>query len=204
MAHKTFISYKYSEAQKLRDKIIEAMGDDATYYNGETSESDDMSDESNQKIQEYLKDMIFDTSVTIVILSPEMKKSHWIDWEIEYSLKAISRDGRTSHTNGIVAVIKKVNGDYSWFKNIGTNCHGTNITTYNMYKIFDIISKNHFNSNPPIWHCDTCKTYDWLDGSYIAFIEEDDFLADPNKYVENAYQKSQVWDENYDVPKTIS
>ena len=29
MAHKTFISYKYSEAQKLRDSIINALGDDA-------------------------------------------------------------------------------------------------------------------------------------------------------------------------------
>ena len=29
MAHKTFISYKYSEAQKLRDDIIEALGEDA-------------------------------------------------------------------------------------------------------------------------------------------------------------------------------
>lgn len=38
MAHKTFISYKYSELQNLRDKIIEALGDDATYYKGETSE----------------------------------------------------------------------------------------------------------------------------------------------------------------------
>ena len=36
MAHKTFISYKWSEAQSLRDKIIKALGDDATYYKGET------------------------------------------------------------------------------------------------------------------------------------------------------------------------
>lgn len=28
MAHKTFISYKYSESQELRDRIIEALGDD--------------------------------------------------------------------------------------------------------------------------------------------------------------------------------
>ena len=41
MAHKTFISYKYSEAQNLRDRIIKALGDDASYYQGETSESPD-------------------------------------------------------------------------------------------------------------------------------------------------------------------
>lgn len=32
MAHKTFISYKYSEAQDARDAIIKALGEDATYY----------------------------------------------------------------------------------------------------------------------------------------------------------------------------
>ena len=39
MAHKTFISYKYSESKDLRDRIIDALGDDATYYKGETSDS---------------------------------------------------------------------------------------------------------------------------------------------------------------------
>ena len=43
MTHKTFISYKYSEAQELRDDIINALGDDATYYKGEDGYSDDLS-----------------------------------------------------------------------------------------------------------------------------------------------------------------
>ena len=46
MAHKTFISYKYSEAQELRDRIIKAFGDDASYYQGETSASPDLTDTS--------------------------------------------------------------------------------------------------------------------------------------------------------------
>ena len=50
MAHKTFISYKWSEAQSLRDKIIKALGDDATYYKGETSESPDLTDTSTENI----------------------------------------------------------------------------------------------------------------------------------------------------------
>ena len=37
MAHKTFISYKYSESQELRDRIIQAMGSDAAYYTGDNS-----------------------------------------------------------------------------------------------------------------------------------------------------------------------
>ena len=53
---------------------------------------------------------MYDTSVTIVIVSPHIKESKWIDWEIEYCLKNITRKNRTSHTNGIVGVIMKVNG----------------------------------------------------------------------------------------------
>ena len=34
MAHNTFISYKYSESQDLRDDIIKALGEEASYYKG--------------------------------------------------------------------------------------------------------------------------------------------------------------------------
>lgn len=57
MAHKTFISYKYSEAQELRDRIIEAMGDDASYYQGETSDSPDLTDTSTENIKRVLRDI---------------------------------------------------------------------------------------------------------------------------------------------------
>ena len=58
MARKTFISYKYSEAQGLRDKIIKALGDDAQYYQGETSDSPDLTDTSTGHIKNNLKDMM--------------------------------------------------------------------------------------------------------------------------------------------------
>ena len=122
MAHKTFISYKYSESQELRDKIVKSLGEDTKYYKGETSDSPDLTDIKTETIKNHLKDMLFDTTVTIVIISPNMKKSKWIDWEIEYSLKNIERDGRKSSINGIVGVIQKVSGSYEWFETNGTNC----------------------------------------------------------------------------------
>ena len=48
MAHKTFISYKYSESVDLRDRIIEAMGEDAIYYQGENGSSPNKSDDSEE------------------------------------------------------------------------------------------------------------------------------------------------------------
>lgn len=202
MAHKTFISYKYSESQGLRDKIIEALGDDATYYKGETSESPDLTDTSTENIKRNLRDMMYDTSVTIVILSPNMKKSKWIDWEIEYCLKKISRKDRTSHTNGVVAVISKVDGSYEWLKYTTTKEDGCIVSNYNEDKLFDIINNNRYNQNPKVYSCDKCKCVSALTGSYIAFVEEDDFLNNPSRYVDNAYEKSENDASGYDIKPT--
>lgn len=65
MAHKTFISYKYSESRELRDKIIKALGKDATYYKGENVNSKDMTDLKRRTIERNLADMMYDTSVHI-------------------------------------------------------------------------------------------------------------------------------------------
>lgn len=191
MAHKTFISYKYSEAQKLRDDIITALGDDASYYKGETSDSPDLTDTSTENIKRNLRNMMYDTSVTIVIISPNMKKSKWIDWEIEYCLKNITRKNRTSHTNGIVGVIMKYNGGYDWFKTIAPNKDGCFSSSYKENLVYDIINNNRFNQNPKVYSCNVCKTVNALSGSYIAYVEEEDFLANPSKYIDNAYDKSE-------------
>lgn len=191
MAHKTFISYKHSEAVGLRDAIINAMGDDAVFYNGENGFSPNKSDDTDDTIWDYLKDMIWPTTVTIVILSPNMKESSWIPDEISYSLRKVSRDGKTSGRNGIVAVIQKYQNSYDWLIKHGTNCHGNPTISYRNELLFPIISMNHFNSEPKKVHCDECNTYDWDKGSYISYVQEETFLKDVNGYVEKAFQKSQ-------------
>jgi hypothetical protein len=201
MAHKTFISYKYSEAQDTRDDIIKALGKDASYYEGETSDSPDLTDLKTSTIKKKLTDMMFNTSVLIVVISPNIKKSKWIDWEIEYCLQDKTRQERTSHTNGVVAVIKKYNNGYDWLVNHLNNCHGSPVINYKDEYLYPIIHKNHFNSKPPQWHCDVCKTYDWLNGSYIEYVEEETFLSNPQKYIDNAYDKSEN-EKVYDLTRT--
>lgn len=201
MAHKTFISYKFSEAQNLRDDIIEALGEDATYYKGETSDSPDLTDTSTENIKSKLKDMMYDTSVTIVIISPNIKQSKWIDWEIEYCLKNITRKNRTSHTNGVVGVIMKYNGGYNWFKKTSNQDDGCSSSSYEDSKVYNIINNNRSNQNPKVYSCDICKTIDALKGSYIAYVEEETFLANPEKYIDNAYEKSENDAKGYDIVK---
>lgn len=116
MARKTFISYKHSESQDARDKIIKALGTDASYYQGETSESPDLGDLKTQTIKDKLADMIFSTSVLIVIISDNVDKSNWVKWEINYATSRQTRNGRQSQPNGIVMVLKDYlvsNGTYA-------------------------------------------------------------------------------------------
>ena len=201
MARKTFVSYKYSEAQDVRDEILDALGEDATYYQGETSDSPDLTDTSTENIKKKLADMINDTSVTIVVISPNLKQSKWIDWEIEYSLKEITREDNKSRTNGIVGVIIKYNGGYSWIVENHSKDDGCKTRTIDDNKLYEIIKGNRFNLKKRKYACEQCKTVDILSGSYISLIEEADFLKDPSKYINNAYEKSQEVD-TFEISKT--
>lgn len=105
MARKTFISYKYSDSINERNEILEALGEDAKYYRGETSESPDISNHKTDTIKCKLSDMIYDTSVIIVIISENIDKSKWIEWEVNYATSVQSRRGRQSPPNGVVLVV---------------------------------------------------------------------------------------------------
>lgn len=199
MAHKTFISYKYSEARDLRDKIIDALGEDSSYYKGETSESPNMDDLNTETIKKNLCDMMYDTSVTIVIISPNMKDSKWIDWEINYCLRKQTRKGRTSQRNGIVGVIMKFNGSYDWIKSTVKKSDGCSVSYYDNSLMYDIINKNRSNQNPKRYNCDTCRCIDRLSGSYISLIEEDEFLSNPTKFINNAFDKSENDASGYEI-----
>jgi hypothetical protein len=201
MARETFIAYKYSEAQYLRDEIIEKLGADASYYQGERAESPDMTGETIDRIKNGLKDMIFGTSVTIVIISPNLKQSEWVDWEIEYSLKEYKRQTITSRTNGIVGVIMKYNGSYDWLISRSQNSDGCTTRYIDNSKLYDIVKGNRYNlETEDKYSCPNCKSFDQLNGSYIALVEEESFLNNPAHYIENAHNKSKATG-NYNLTK---
>lgn len=203
MAHKTFISYKYSEAQQIREILIEAMGDDATYYKGETADSPDLTSDKVDTIKKRLAQQINDTSVTIVVISPHMRPSKWIEWEIKHSLRIVPFNGSSSRTNGIIGVIAPANNsygiyDFSWFReSIGYPF--LHQYKYNDEFVLTIISENRNNRysftsipNSTQWPIEQ-------QNSYISYVTLNEFRQRPSYYVELAYEKSLHTDAFYIV-----
>lgn len=175
---KIFISYKYLDADvrtpvpnisqpeyTARDYVTwlenKFSNRTAHIYKGEHAD-EDLSDYSPTYIWDHLKDKLYDSSVTIVLISPNMKeprrmqKSQWIPWEIEYSLRRTTRNGRTSQPNALLGVILPDSvGSYDYY--------GDDL-------LFPIIKKNILNG-------------------YMQIVTWDDFKYDCDRYIEKALKK---------------
>ena len=164
--------------QKVRDYVtwLERKFTDRTdhVYKGE-HDDEDLSDKSDEYIWSALKDKIYDSSVTIVLISPNMKEygkwevSQWIPWEISYSLRETTRSDRTSHSNAILAVVlPDRNGSYQYYRNM---------------RLFDILRKN-------------------IECGYIPVVLWDDFKYRCDIYINKAIvAKSSI--PAYRVVKTV-
>lgn len=125
--------------------------------------------------------MIYDTSVLIVILSPNMTQSEWMEWELNYALRNQTRNDRTSHPNGVIAVVQKqetysyFSDGYYWLKDWQGN--------WDLSKTFSLIKSNQNNK--------MISAPYYLSENYIDIITEEAFMRNPSKYIEAAYLKSQ-------------
>lgn len=198
--------YENSTVRDYVTKFEEILDPSDNIYKGE-SEGEDLSSLSEETIWEKLKDRIYDSSVTVVFISPEMKESwkaekdQWIPWEISYSLKEVSRknkngDAVTSRSNAMVAVVlPDIYGSYSYYLE-SKNCCESGCTTHHTDKLFSIIRKNKFNlKDANKKTCDTGATIWYGEFSYIKAVKWSDFINNYSAYIESACDRQNNIDD---------
>ncbi len=217
MGKKVFVSYKYSDnqvrminrnyyttARSSVDKLQEMLTFEDHINKGEDDE-EDMSSLQDSTIGSKLGDKIFDSTVTIVMISKGMKdntpeKEQWIPWEVSYSLREQSRQGINSKTNAILAVVlPDTKNSYEYFITYNEECDSTTLHTD---FLFEIIRENMFNiKNPETRKCNGTTIYSG-NHSYVHSVKWEDFIEDIDKYIKIAVDIYKERDK-YEIKKNL-
>lgn len=225
MPRKIFVTYKYGDsdvrpmpsagilvpttARHYVDYLEDLLDVNDHIYKGE-NDNESLAGFKDETIESRLRDKIFDTSITLVLISknmkdPAMKESdQWIPWEISYSLKEMTRGGRASGTNGMVAVVlPDRSGSYGYFVN---QICPNGCLSWEQNFAFAIIGKNMFNRKHA--KTSTCTNYPTHlvhtgdDHSYMYPIKWDTFVLDINRYIGWASYLSQNLDD-FEITKVV-
>jgi len=237
MGKKIFVSYKYADSQvqdlniheevkdffgnvtrkkvmttarHYVDKIDDLLEADAHIFKGE-DDDEDMGTLVDATIGSKLGDKIFDSTVTIVLVSKGMKETYsaendqWIPWEVSYSLKEQSRSGGRSKTNAVlVVVLPDTLGNYDYYI-VDNSCPYCNCRTLKTDFLFQILRDNMFNVKKPVFtECENhtgSKPYQGY-SSFIHSVKWADFKANPNKYIDIAVDIRQNIND-YELTKRV-
>lgn len=208
MGHKIFISYKYGDTSVQRlartpygeptivrhyvDEI-QARLKEGDHINKGELDGEDLSQFKDETIASKLRDKIYDSSVTVVLISPRMKelytpeKDQWIPWEISYSLREVPRADRVSRANALLGVVlPDVNGFCEY---VITNraCCPSGCIYLNRTNLFAIIKENTFNRKRPPQH--TCNIQDIIwdyPFSYMHIVSWPTFISNMDRAIEEA------------------
>ena len=193
MATKVFISFRFSDGKEIKDELVDLFDESTEVIN--RSEDVDRSQMSEDTIQEYLYEKLKDTSVTIVLLTPEAVsyRKNWIvnydDWlydELRYSLE----DRKNNRTNGVVAVYTDDAKDMILESSSHYCSHCQETKSCRTLKFFDNLARKNMLNIKQSYKKNLCNDlYDDSHDSYISLVSLEEFKQDHTKYIDNAKDK---------------
>jgi len=197
--------------------LQEILGEENIYKGEKQDES--IKGKSEEQIWELLKSRVYDSSVTLVVISPGMKDPYeseseqWMPNEIRYSLWEVDRGDKTSITNALLGVIMPDrNGGYGYIygKNDCPHCGHIRVLhkQTNPY-LFNILKGNIFNrKNDNGRSCNGlfCNStiYDSDEHSYLYLVTLEKFIKDGKHqdHINKALEIKKNIDQ-YDIEKTM-
>lgn len=209
MGYKIFVSYKYQDHnvakleggknQTPRDYVdylqkISFSGDDV---NKAEIANEDYSGLTDEAIKKCLAKKIWDSSITLVLISPNMvdlmqaEKNQWIPWEIAQSLKTRTKIAKRTLPNAIIAVVlPNFSGKYNYFVNywkyIDQNNQQHLVRNISLNQTFKIIARNMFNLKEPMVDFVSGKKVYHGNSSYITVVEWNKFIKNMDYYFKKA------------------
>ena len=205
-AKKVFISFRYDDGHKIKEELAKILAENALTI--DCSEEQDRGWFSDEQIKRYLYAKLSQTSVTIILLTPNAinhkkmygKYDDWMYDEIRYSLE----DREYNRTNGLIAVYTKEAKDFLIRQSTHTCriCNETKSCT-TILQVDNLFRKNMMNVLPEYKtnKCDDLYDSEW--DSYCQLVSYEDFIKDVNKYIAIASKKRERC-EQYDLVKDLN
>lgn len=217
MGRNIFVSYKYGDIlvnslnksdlkivygslqsvarrTRVRDYVdeLQFILEKEDHINLGEKDGESLKDFSEGYIASSLKDKIYRSSITIVMISKGMvdalieEKDQWIPWEVSYSLREVTRGDRTSRMNAVLGIVlPDENNSYNWYYTENPIC---NCTTHHTDKLFKILKTNMFNiKNPTESECNGLIIHHG-DFSFIKTMKWEDFKIIPNYYLDKSIE----------------
>ncbi|MGR4043701.1 hypothetical protein FW796_30545 [Pseudomonas sp. 910_21] len=224
MGRKIFVTYKYADelvhsidakkttARSYVDELQKLLKDKEHINKGEEDDAD-LSDFKDDTIQTKLGEKIFDSSLTIIMVSKGMINSkipetdQWMPWEISYSLRKKNRGDRISKPNALLAItLPDESGLYSYYID-DESCPHCKCRTLKTNKLFKIMKENMFNIKQPEYtdcpHHTTGSKVHLGQSSYIYSVKWSEFFTSPEHYIDLAIEIGDNIDA-YNITKLLT
>ena len=191
MTHKCFISFK-KEDTYYKDKILEKLGNEEII--GKSLDKWIDSDDIDYVMQTIRKNYMSGTSVTLFLIGEHSSENEGNDDGgdknafIKRELQATLYDGKEFRRSGLLGIVlpEMVNKIYlgeRYCSKCGENHRIVNINDDTVIREFSV---NYYLKPSENSVCG--ETYN-EDGKFCVLVEYSDFLADPEKYINKAYDK---------------
>lgn len=193
MGHRCFISFKKSDLY-YKNEILRKLGNEQ--IKGKALDKWIDSEDIDYVMQVIRSEYLSNTSVTLFLIGSSSSENEGVDYLgynnqnfIIRELQATLYDGKGNRRSGLLGIVLPEMNNFI-FKS-SYYCSSCN-SNHNTVVIDDTTAIREFSKNYYLKPIDYgCKDVHNEDGRYCVLVRYNDFMKDTNKYIDQAFNKTQ-------------